>query len=287
MDLSANLEIFSPVELINLIASYKRTGALYFDISGQNGEIYFEEGVPVHAEYKSLSGIEAIYNVAVERSGQVKYKDDVTIKEHTIKKDETAGLLNNIEKRKVEFDDIVKTLPPFDAVLEKRAEGAQDGVALRKSDWAIIRLVNGTRDINTIIKESGLPVLVACQTLHWLLEKGMLLDKSLSERIKRSFERIMNNILEVYSVKGTNTKEWFDFIIDALNTNGFETTAGMLKLKNDEIVADDAVIKILTEEQFNEVKELLYNKALERANDELGKMLAKKKQKELLAKEGE
>lgn len=287
MDLSANLEIFSPVELINLIASYKRTGALYFDITGQNGEIYFEEGIPVHAEYKALTGIEAIYNVAIERSGEVKYKDDVTIKEHTIKKDETSGLLNNIEKRKIEFDDIMKTLPPFDAVLEKRAEGAQDGVALRKSDWTVIRLVNGSRDINTIIKESGLPALVACQTLHWLLEKGMLFDKSLTQRMKSTFERIMNNILEVYSVKGTNTKEWFDFIVDSLNTNNYETFAGMLKLKSDEIVSDDAVTKILTEDNFGKIKELLYSKALKRANEELGKMLAKKKQKELLAKEGE
>ena len=65
MDLSANLEVFSPLEIINLISSSKRTGALYLDIAGENSEIYFEDGVPVHAEFKGLIGIEAIYNVAI------------------------------------------------------------------------------------------------------------------------------------------------------------------------------------------------------------------------------
>ncbi len=287
MDLSADLKIFSPIELISLIAANNRTGALYFDISGDTAEIYFQDGIPVHAEYKSLTGVEAVYNVAIIRSGTLQYKDAVTIKEHTIKEDETAGLIHNIEKRKIEFDDIITKLPPFDAILEKRAEGAQDGVALRKSDWTIIRLINGSRDINTIIKESGLPALVACQTLNWLLEKGMLFDRSQSERMKKDFEKILNNILDVYSVKGTNTKEWFDFIETSINTNGFETIAGMIKLKDDNIECDESITKILTDDIFKSIKDMLYEKSLERANDELGKMLAKKKYKELLEKEGD
>ena len=50
MDLTANLAVFSPAEFINLIAAKNRTGALYFAVSGENGEILFEQGVPVHAE---------------------------------------------------------------------------------------------------------------------------------------------------------------------------------------------------------------------------------------------
>ncbi len=287
MDLSANLEIFKPIEFINLITYYKHTGALYFDISGENGEVYFEDGIPVHAEYKGMNGIEAVYNLSILNNGTLQFKEGVKVKEHTINKEEINGLINNIEKRKIEFDDVLKKLPPFDAVLEKRADGVQDGVALRKTDWTIIRLVDGKRDINSIIKQSGMPILEVCKTLEWLMEKGLLFDKSLSERLVKDFEKILNNVLEVFSVKGTNSKEWAEYIIDSISHNGFETIGGFLKLENEEIKCSEDITKVLTEEALNKVKELVYNKALERANEELGKMIAKKKYKELLSKEGE
>ncbi|MCK4523826.1 DUF4388 domain-containing protein [candidate division WOR-3 bacterium] len=287
MDLSANLEVFSPLEIINLISSSKKTGALYLDIAGENSEIYFEDGVPVHAEFKGLIGIEAIYNVAIEKKGSLQYKDKITIKEHTIKKNETVELIHNIEKRKIEFDDLLTKLPPFTAILEKRADGVQDNVALRKSDWTMIRLIDGKRDINKLIHDSNLPVLVVCQTLEWLIEKGLLFDKSKSERLRKDFEKMLNNIMDVYSVKGTNTNEWFSFIIETLNLEGFETISGMIKLNNEKIDSDESITKILTEEYFSKSKDMLYRKSNERANEELGKMLAKKKHKELLSREEE
>jgi len=286
MDLNANLEVFRPVEFINLISIYKRTGALYFEIVGENGEIYFVEGLPVHAEYKGLKGEEALYNICIEKHGTVSYKDSITIKENTIILTETQSLITQIEKRRVEFDDIIRKLPPFETVLEKRADGGQEGVALRKSDWTVIRMTDGKRNIKTIIKESKLPILEACKTIEWLLSQGLLFDKSQTEKIKKSMVEMLENIVDNYSIKRTNSKEWADYIIETIVHSGYETIGGLLKFENEKFIFDNAVEKVLDEKSMSRIKTAVYEKSFEKAKNDLGVMIAKKKQKELMQKEG-
>lgn len=286
MDLNANLEVFSPVEFINLISIYKRTGALYFEISGENGEVYFNDGIPVHAEYKGLKGEEALYNISVERHGTVSYKDGASINEHTINLTEAGTLISQIEKRKIEFDEIMSRLPAFETVLEKRADGGQEGVALRKSDWTIIRLTDGKRNIKSMIKESQLPVLEACKTIEWLLSQGLLFDKSLTEKMKKNTLQMLSDVVDNYSIKGTNSKEWADYIIETIIHSGYETIGGLLKYENEKFKFDDAVEKILDEKRVQGVKAVVLEKSFEKASNDLGVMIAKKKQKELMQKEG-
>lgn len=286
MDLTANLEIFSGAELINLISHAKRTGVLYFDISGEKGELCFIEGSPVHASYKSLFGEEALYNIMMEKAGTVTYKDKIAVKDRTIQNDSTTELLSQIEKRRVEFDDLAKRLPPFDAVLEKRADGLGENISLRKTDWAVIRIVDGRKDIKTLIKESRLPLFEVYKTLEYLISKGMVFDKSQSERLRQEFLGSMNNIVEAFSVKGSNTKDWALSLIDMIMSNGYETIGGMIKYSNDVLNADDAVLKVLDEEKVRKIRQILYKASLEKATGDLGPMIAKKKYKELMQKEG-
>lgn len=286
MDLTAKLEVFSGVELINLISQGKRTGVLYFDISGEKGELCFNEGVPVHAAYKSLFGEEALYNIMIEKQGTVSFKDNLPVKEHTIQNCNTAELMNQIEKRKVEFDDLAKRLPPFEAVLEKRADGIGENISLRKSDWAVIRIVDGRKNIRTVIKESKLPLLEAYKTLEYLLSKGMIFDKSQSERLKQILLTSMNNILDAFSIKGANTKDWALALIDMIMGSGYETIGGMIKYSNDSLSAEESIVKVIDEEKVEKIKKLLYKASLEKASGDLGQMIAKKKYKELMQKEG-
>ncbi|MDD3804140.1 MAG: DUF4388 domain-containing protein [bacterium] len=286
MDLTANLEIFSGAELISLISQGKKTGVLYFDVSGEKGELCFIEGAPVHASFKSLFGEEALYNIMIEKQGTVSYKDKIAVKDRTIQNNSASELLSQIEKRKVEFDDLAKKLPPFDAILEKRADGLGENISLRKSDWAVIRIVDGKKNIKTIIKDSKLPLFEVYKTLEYLLSKGMVFDRSQSEKMKSELLSSMNNIVEAFSIKGANTKDWALSIIDMVMSNGYETIGGMLKYSGEKFSADDAVLKVLDDEKVAKLKELLYKASLEKATGDLGPMIAKKKYKELMQKEG-
>jgi hypothetical protein len=194
--------------------------------------------------------------------------------------------MNQIEKRKVEFDDLAKRLPPFEAVLEKRADGIGENISLRKSDWAVIRIVDGRKNIRTVIKESKLPLLEAYKTLEYLLSKGMIFDKSQSERLKQILLTSMNNILDAFSIKGANTKDWALALIDMIMGSGYETIGGMIKYSNDSLSAEESIVKVIDEEKVEKIKKLLYKASLEKASGDLGQMIAKKKYKELMQKEG-
>ncbi|MEJ5307599.1 MAG: DUF4388 domain-containing protein [candidate division WOR-3 bacterium] len=286
VDLKANLEIFSPVEFISLISSRERTGVLIFQIDNKEGKIFFEKGLPKHAVYNSFTGEEALYNLSIERIGTVLYKNGETTDEVSITQSNTSSLMDQIEKRRIEFDDILKRLPSFDAVLEKRAEGLGDNISLRKTDWVIIRIVDGKKNIRTIIKESNLPLLESYKSLEYLISKGLIFDKSFVENIRNEFKQSLNNILDTFAVKNTNTKDWFHFIVDVLTNSGFETIGGLLKFKDEMIEIDESADRFLDEAKIRNMKKILFEKVLEKGVEELGGMIAKKKYRELLNKEG-
>ncbi|MEO0281061.1 MAG: DUF4388 domain-containing protein [candidate division WOR-3 bacterium] len=286
VDLKANLEIFSPVEFISLISSRERTGVLIFQIDNKEGKIFFEKGLPKHAVYNSFTGEEALYNLSIEKIGTVMYRNGETTDEVSITQSNTSSLMDQIEKRRMEFDDILKRLPSFDAVLEKRAEGLGDNISLRKTDWVIIRIVDGKKNIRTIIKESNLPLLESYKSLEYLISKGLIFDKSFVEKIRNEFKQSLNNILDTFAVKNTNTKDWFHFIVDVLTNSGFETIGGLLKFKDETIEIDESADRFLDEAKIRNMKKILFEKILEKGIEELGGMIAKKKYRELLNKEG-
>lgn len=286
VDLKANLEVFSPVEFISLISSKERTGVLIFHIENKEGKIFFENGLPKHAVYNSFTGEEALYNLSIEKVGTLTYKNGETTEEFSIIQSSTSSLMDQIEKRRMEFDDILKRLPSFDAVLEKRAEGLGDNISLRKTDWVIIRIVDGKKNIRTIIKESNLPLLESYKSLEYLISKGLIFDKSFVEKIRNDFKKSLNNILDTFAVKNTNTKDWFNFIVDVFTNSGFETIGGLLKFKDETIEIDESADRFLDEAKIRNMKKILFEKVLEKGIEELGSMIAKKKYSELLNKEG-
>ncbi|HAF07566.1 MAG: DUF4388 domain-containing protein [bacterium] len=286
VDLKANLEIFSAVEFINLISSKQRTGVLIFNVEDKEGKIFFDKGLPKHAVYNSFTGEEALYNLSIERNGSITYLDGEKTEEITIEQKNTSSLIEQIEKRRMEFDDILKRLPSFDAVLEKRAEGLGDNISLRKTDWVIIRIVDGKKNIKTVIKESKLPLIESYKSLEYLISKGLIFDKSFVEKLRKDFEKSLNNILDTFSVKNTNDKEWFNFIVDLLTNSGFEIIAGFLKFKNGMIEIDDNADRFIDEAKVQNMKRILFEKIMEKGIEEYGGMIAKKKYRELLNKEG-
>uniref|UniRef100_A0A7C3J6D1 DUF4388 domain-containing protein n=1 Tax=candidate division WOR-3 bacterium TaxID=2052148 RepID=A0A7C3J6D1_UNCW3 len=286
VDLKANLEIFSPVEFINLISSKQRTGVLIFNFEDKEGKIFFENGLPKHAVYNTFTGEEALYNLSIERNGVITYIDGEKTDEITIEQQNTSSLIEQIEKRRIEFDDILKRLPSFDAVLEKRAEGLGDNISLRKTDWVIIRIVDGKKNIRTVIKESNLPLIESYKSLEYLISKGLIFDKSFVEKLRKDFEKSLNNILDTFSVKNTNSKDWFNFIVDLLTNSGFEIIAGFLKFKNEMIEIDDNADRFIDEAKVRNMKKILFEKIVEKGVEEYGGMIAKKKYRELLNKEG-
>ncbi len=269
-------------ELIFFINNFKKTGKLEIITFGMNGVVYFDNGKIYHAVFKHKSGPEALYLIALEEDGEFKFKADARIDEKTFT-EESGNIISEIERRKKEIHNYVKKLPPFDTILAKATQLPQSGkVSMRKTDWRILLLINGKRNLKEIIEQSSVNIVDVYGSLVWLLENGFVYDK---EKVKNSLRKLIKNInifLKEFGAFDIDIKPWYDDIrriVEEMNggkniVEVFEFFPNEVKLNLDKIYLvgiDD--LRILDEI----IDKTLYKKALA----ELGPMLAKKKYNEI------
>ena len=76
MELKGSLSNFSLPDIVQLIGSTKRTGALVIKIGPDKANIYFDSGTIVHAEFRELTGQESITRVFREEEGSFQFLAD-------------------------------------------------------------------------------------------------------------------------------------------------------------------------------------------------------------------
>lgn len=210
MSLQAHLADFNLSEIIYLLAHFQKTGVITVKAGKNYGEIYFDKGRAVHAVVGDIKGSEAIYNLCLESSGEIKFTSGTKAHEETIQEGADA-LLQEGDRRRLEMAEIIKTLPPFDTVLVRTSQAPEEAaITIRRSDWTILALVNGKKDIRAIIDESKLGVLEVIKTLSWFLAKNLVVDPLEVERIFKQKIGLINLLLEEFGVKGTGVGPWME-----------------------------------------------------------------------------
>lgn len=277
MGLVASLSDFSASQIFFLLARYSKTGRVEVRSAGEKGEVYFVKGAVTHAFCKKLTGIEALYNLSIFSRGQIEFFPDEKTAEVSIK-DEVPTLIGEIERRKVELNEIKEKLPPFDTVLVKSPNPPKDAVALRKDDWKILVLMDGKKNIKETIEKTGIGVLNVYKTIVWLLEKGLIYDPKEVERILKEKITFINILFRELVTLGIGEKEWIKHVRDTLD----KSEAGKRLLEN--IVFSGAHLLLKAKKKMdiskNEIEELfsqVVNILQERCKEEFGPMLAKAK----------
>ncbi|HTY08386.1 MAG TPA: DUF4388 domain-containing protein, partial [Candidatus Edwardsbacteria bacterium] len=176
MGLQADLADITVSEMLYLLTHFKKSGQLTVTAGGGAGEIYLAGGNAVHATCGEIKGSEAVFNLCLETAGTMAFTAGVKAPEESIK-DGAEKLIEEGERRKVEMAEVLKSLPPMETVLARTAQAPEESaVTIRRSDWTILALVNGKRDIKTIIGDSKMGVLEVTKTLSWLLAKNLVVD---------------------------------------------------------------------------------------------------------------
>lgn len=278
MSLQANLSDFNLSEIIYLLVHFQKTGVITVKAGKNYGEIYFDKGRAVHAAYGDIKGSEAVYGLCLESSGEIKFTPGAKSPEETIK-DGADALLQEGDRRRLEMDEILKTLPPFDTILVRTAQAPEESaITIRRSDWTILALVNGKRDIRSIIDESKLGVLEVVKTISWFLSKNLVVDPFEVERTLRAKVDFVNLMLEEFGVKGTGVGPWMELTKSTLAASDkaghmarhLEFTDFVIKVKEgtkSDINKEDVV------HVWDQIAETLHQKGIK----EYGPMLAKHK----------
>ncbi|RKZ23213.1 hypothetical protein DRQ18_01065 [bacterium] len=271
MVLECELGYFTPIEIFYLLSRFKKSGRLEFE----TGEVYFIEGNVVHAKRGELTGMEALYQLSLEESGKIRFFPDEKPEEITIS-EETGTLFEEIERRKLEIKEFKEKLPPFDTVPLKSTRTPEgEKIALRKKDWKVLILVDGKRTIKEIIEQSGLGALDAYQTLHWLFEKGLIYDP---EAKKRLIEEGKKKLGAVLSSLGEGP--WKDEVLKLINEMEL---SGVVEVNGGVKVDAQAGV---SPEKLGEFFESAFERIKSKAEEVLGKVLAKKKIQDGLKKAG-
>lgn len=212
MSLVADLTTFDMGEIFFLMTHFRKTGLLSLTLPGGEGKIHFQDGNAVCASFEDLRGTEALYRLFLESKGSVEFAPGVLPEERTIEED-SERIVEELDRRRVELRELTRKLPPFDTVLQRAAEPpAGTVVAVRRTDWHLLGLIDGKRTIESVIANSRMGVLEACKTISWLLTHGLILDPGAMVRALEEEVTFVNALLDELCAEELGWEPWGQLI---------------------------------------------------------------------------
>lgn len=259
-----NLNEFFLGDVLQFLSRVKKSGVLKV-AGGISGEIYLKDGLVVHATDGVEKGMGALLNLSFVDLDTGSFESNVGAPEETISED-LGKLTENIEKRRIEYQKIKKKLPPVNTVLTKSTKDLESAVALRRTDWQILALIDGKRNLGDVITESKIGGYEATKTIAWLKEQGLIYDPAEAERIMSKLTDFLRVLFEDFGKNGLNLlKRWAGAdsnnknIVDAIDVN--EET---FEIKPTAELSSDEIEKAL--EKFQEFTKIegpkIYGKVL-------------------------
>jgi len=286
MGLEADLKDFSVSEMLFLFSHFKKSGCLHIRGPEKEGDIYLLDGNAIHAALGGASGVEAIYNLCLELSGTLSFDPRGETKERSVS-ESADKLVAEGERRRVELKDVLTKLPPFDIVLIRTPHPPeQTTITIRRSDWAILALVDGRRSIKTIVDESKMGMLDVLKALSWLLSKGLVLDPQAVDRALRDKVRIVNALIVEYGGPDPEVqKPWIQFVEETMPAADLSgKVPKYLKFGYGILGVSEGTKNDISPEEVDAFVEKLVRKVNERAISEFGPILAKHKYQAVLKK---
>ncbi|KPJ54431.1 hypothetical protein AMJ39_00445 [candidate division TA06 bacterium DG_24] len=278
MSLAADLDTFDMGEIFFLIAHFKKTGRLTFSLPAGGGEIYFKEGEAVSASFQGLQGTEALYRLFLESKGTVQFTPGIAAPERNVEED-SDRIVEELDRRRVELREVTRTLPPFETVLVRASEPPTGTVvAVRRTDWHVLGLIDGKRTIESVIANSRMGILEACKTVSWLLTHGLILDPGVTARALREEVAVVNIILDEFGVQELGTETWENVVAREFDRQlGGRQISRVISFENGRLRVAEGEGWTASEQEvrslFGSLREALEKEAIA----ELGPVLARRK----------
>ncbi len=287
-DLEANLREFDIGQLVLFLNNSGKTGVLRIEGETKNGSIYLANGKVVHSECGDVSGLEALYEISIEDRGRALFEQGIEATQKTFEED-AGSLIQEFEKRRVEFKELKEKMPPLDAVLNKSSSVTNEGgVSLRRTDWQILALIDGKRTLKEAISAAKLGAYEAYKCIVWLKEQGLIFDPKEFERLFETELKNINIFLDEFARKGVGLERW------KVSIGNWGATSEENQLLLESLDLDDEVIKLkevkLKNLDRDHIKKLFASwfKFLEKEGVNVyGKILAKRKMNAVLKKMAE
>jgi len=174
MSLIGTLSEIKLADVLRLFAESKKTGLLTASGSGRQTLIRFEKGLVVHATAGRLQGEDAILDAFGWTEGQLTFVPE----EKTVTSNVARGadvLILEGERDGPAFHKM-NELVPHDRVSFQFSQPASEEarLSLGPSEWKVLRLLDGVRDVRDVVEQSQLPRNQVLRVLFELTEAGFV-----------------------------------------------------------------------------------------------------------------
>src|SRR5512134_4053721 len=161
-------------DIIQLVSVSGKTGVFRLIDGEHHGDIWLHEGRIVHAETEDLSGEDAVYALAIWRTGEFRFEADIAAPRQTIQKSNT-NLLMEAARRLDEWRVLSKKIPSVELVPEFAVLESREGqINLNTMEWLLLSKIDGQRTIRQIAAAAGMGVLDAAKLLYGLVATNLL-----------------------------------------------------------------------------------------------------------------
>ncbi|HET9634434.1 MAG TPA: DUF4388 domain-containing protein [Gemmatimonadaceae bacterium] len=179
MAIKGSLKEASLPDVLQLLSMGKKTGCLGLSFHDSFGSIYFDNGRICHAGIvnRPLDTENAVYTLFTWTSGTFNFEAGVEPEEgaERVSVDPQSLLLEGA-RRVDEWSLIEKKLPSFDVVFSlDRSKLMLNRDPLSPEQEALLPLIDGHRDVNGLIRDSGLGEFEVGKALYGLLNANFLL----------------------------------------------------------------------------------------------------------------
>ncbi len=183
-----SLEETSFPEAMQLALAQNPSATLRFQDKESLGSVHLANGEIVDAATSTETGEDAFYALALWSSGtlEIEAPEEITRTIHT----PTRGLLVEASRRNDAWRMISSKVPSFDLVPRTTPFSGSPSIRLTKSDWAVMRLADGSRSISAIVDELETDIFEAGRVVFSLLTVGVIRLEEAKETLDKTFDMV-------------------------------------------------------------------------------------------------
>jgi hypothetical protein len=161
-------------DIIQLVSVSGKTGVFRLIDGTHHGDIWLHEGRIVHAEHEDLVGEEAVYALAIWRTGEFRFEAGIAPPRQTIQKSNT-NLLMEAARRLDEWRVLSKKIPSVELVPEFVILEAREGqINLNTMEWLLLSKIDGQRSVKQIAMAAGMSVFDSAKLLYGLVATNLI-----------------------------------------------------------------------------------------------------------------
>jgi hypothetical protein len=161
-------------DIIQLVSVSGKTGVFRLIDGAHKGDIWLHEGRIVHAEHEDLAGEEAVYALAIWRTGEFRFEAGIVPPRQTIQKSNT-NLLMEAARRLDEWRVLSKKIPSVELVPEFVILEAREGqINLNTMEWLLLSKIDGQRSVKQIAIAAGMSVFDSAKLLYGLVATNLI-----------------------------------------------------------------------------------------------------------------